>query len=259
MAEKGHCKHGEFDLIKGCPQCIAERQGEEKKSTEVYQAEPIGSSIVTETALALRPGEDIEAHGYFEEAMKCLEYAKSRVIATVEDVKVATDDLASISKLKKAMEGKKKEYLEPLRVQAEAIRETYSSLMDPIIAAERITKDKMLAFDAEQKRIRQEQERINALRLEAAKKEMELNGELSESVNLVEVAPEVPTTIRTDLGTTGLTDHWKYEVIDFVLLPDEYKVADTAMLNTIAKRHHDTKQIPGVRFYNEPIIAVRAR
>ena len=21
---KGHCKHGEFDLVEGCPQCIAE-------------------------------------------------------------------------------------------------------------------------------------------------------------------------------------------------------------------------------------------
>jgi len=48
-------------------------------------------------------------------------------------------------------------------------------------------------------------------------------------------------------------------VVDFKALPDEYKIPDTAMLNAIAKKHHDTKQIPGVRFYNEPILTVNTR
>ena len=26
--EKGHCKHGEFDLMEGCPQCMAEKMAE---------------------------------------------------------------------------------------------------------------------------------------------------------------------------------------------------------------------------------------
>lgn len=211
-----------------------------------------------ETAIALRPGEDLEAHGYYGEALKLLEYAEGRVIATVEDVKLATDDLSIISKLKKAMEGKKREYLDPLKAKAEAIRETYSSLMDPIFRADKITRDKMLSFTKEQERIRQEQEEINRKRLEAAEAEMKLTGELSESVNLVEVAPEVKR-VSTKMGTTGLRDSWKYEVVDFALLPDEYKVPDTAMLNSIAKKHHDQKQIPGVRFYNEPILAVTTR
>ncbi|MBA7684472.1 hypothetical protein ES703_92868 [subsurface metagenome] len=88
---------------------------------------------------------------------------------------------------------------------------------------------------------------------------MKLKGELTESVNLVEVAPEAPKSVSTDMGTSGMTDSWKYEVFDFALLPDEYKVPDTAMLNSIAKKHHDQKQVPGVRFFNEPFITVRAR
>lgn len=216
-------------------------------------------SETKETAVALRPGEDIEAQSYFKEAVKLLKYAEGRVIATVEDVKLANDDLNIISKLKRAMEEKRKEYLRPLREQTEAISDSYKYLMSPILEADKITRSKMLAYDVKQRCIRQEQEEINRLRMEAAQKEMELKGEITESVDLVEVMSEPPKRVSTDTGTTGMVDHWKYEVVDFALLPDSYKITDTTMLNAIAKKHHDQYPVKGVRFYNEPILAVRAR
>ena len=176
--------------------------------------EPLDRSF-NPTDLALRPGEDIEVRSYYEEAQRLLEYAEKRVIKSLEDNKGANDDLAIIAKLKKTMESKKREYLDPLRNQAEAIRETYSTLMDPIIAADKITREKMLAYSAEQNRIRLAQEEINRKRIEAAQEEMRLNGELSESVNLVDVQPEAPKRTSMEMGSTGQKDVWKWEVIDF--------------------------------------------
>ncbi|GAF94521.1 unnamed protein product, partial [marine sediment metagenome] len=85
MQEKGYCKHGEFILSEGCPQCIAER----REQSTGHAPTSIGSTTggladdplllpgePIETALALRPGEDVEAHGYFEEASRLLEYAE---------------------------------------------------------------------------------------------------------------------------------------------------------------------------------------
>ncbi len=254
---KGTCpKHKvEFILTEGCQQCLAEARLERAKASAEKDLKEAGEV----TALALRPGEDIEAHGYFTEAMKLLEYAEGRVIATVDDIKIANDDLVIIARLKKAMDSKRREYLEPLKTQVEAIRSTYDYLMLPILEADKITRGKMVAFDAEQRRKRAEQEEINRLRLEAAKKEMELKGELTESVDLVEVAPEPAKSVSTDMGSTGMVDHWKYEVIDPLLIPREYLVIDNAQLTAIAKRHHDKKPIAGIRFYNEPYIAARAR
>jgi len=229
------------------PDPNAWRTGEEEVRTE------------PETAVALRPGEDIEARNHYEEALRLLEYAEKRVIASLEDNKAASDDLTIISRLKKQMEVKKREYLDPLRVQAEAIRETYSTLMDPILAAEKLTKDKMLAYDSEQRRIRAAQEEINRKRIEAAQEEMKLKGELSESVNLVEVVPEAPKTIKTFMGTSGTKENWKWEVIDFALVPDTYKMINPAILTPTAKSYKDTRTIPGIRIYNDPIIATRAR
>lgn len=212
------------------------------------------------TEISLRTGEDIEAHRYYEQSVKLLEYAEARVIATAEDNKMANDDLTIISRMKKAMEAKKREYLDPLREKAEAVRETYSTLMDPIIAAEKLTKSKMLAYNAELERIRKAQEEINRKRIEAAQEEAVLNnGEISESVNLVEVLPEPAKKVSTDMGTSGQVAVWKYEIIDVDALPREYMMPDLVMLNAIAKKYHDQKKIAGVRFYNEPIIANRAR
>lgn len=258
MTDKGTCKkHGEFILAEGCQECIQEER--ERREAEALGEEIPVEEPVAETALALRPGEDVDTISYYGEALKLLDYAELRNIVNFEDLTLANDDLSLISKVKKAMEGKRKAYLEPLKAQTEAIRDTYNYLMAPVLKADRITRDKMLAFNQEQERRRLEQEEINRKKIELAEAEMKLKGELSQPVDLVEVTPESAKKVSTDLGTSGQTDHWIYEVFDFALLPDEYKVADSAMLNSIAKKHHDNKQIPGVRFFNEPYIANRPR
>uniref|UniRef100_A0A6H1ZR85 Uncharacterized protein n=1 Tax=viral metagenome TaxID=1070528 RepID=A0A6H1ZR85_9ZZZZ len=276
-------KHNvDFEALDGCPQCVAERMGrvrpeqremeeglnsegltlvvsEEKEATD-YERMAEESTFLNEpeTAIALRPGEDMEVHDYFEEARKLLEYAEARVIKTIDDAKLATDDLSIISRLKKAMEAKRKEALSPHEAQVKAIRDTYNYLMTPVLEAERITKEKQMAFLREQERIRREQEEINRKRMEAAQAEMKLKGELSEDVNLVEVV-EAPVKVMSDFGSSGLVDHWKVEVVDMSLLPDEYKIPDMVMLNSIAKKYHDAKKIAGVRFYNEPYLATRSK
>ncbi len=248
MNDKGTCElHGEFILADGCPGCLKD---EVRKSPE---------SPPFSVAVALRPGEDVEVRGYFEESVKLLEYAEARVIKTVEDVKLVNDDLSLIAKIKKAMDEKRKARLDPLKAQADDIRNTYTYLMTPVLHAKSIYGEKMLAYVAEQDRIRLAQEEINRKRMEAAEEEMKLKGELSESVNLVEVAAEAPKTVRTDMGTSGVTAHWTYEVFDFALLPDAYKMIDASQLSAIAKGHHDKKEVPGVRFFNKPSITTRAR
>ena len=276
----GNCKHGEFDLAEGCKECIEERQqpieqwGRSQVSGNppepLVTMEKAGETFATitesllgetapKTALVLRPGEDVEVRGYYKEAERILEYAKARVIASVEDNKAASDDLTIIARIKKSMLEKRKEYLDPVLDQAEAIRNTYTYFMMPILGAEKLTKDKMLAYSDDQCLIRAKQEEINRKRTEADEAEMKLKGELTESVNLVEVIPEPSKRVSTDMGSSGQRDNWKYEIVDLDALPREYMIPDLVMLNAIAKKYHDNKSIAGVRFYNEPIIVTRVR
>lgn len=280
----GKCKHGKFDLTDGCPQCIEERRGAgippgQDEMEDGLNAEGFtlgnrqGSATYsdpekavqyagekrreTETAVVLRPGEDAEVHAHYLEAIKALKYAKDRVIQSPEDNKAATNDLTLIAGLKKAMEKKRKEYLAPLRDQADAIRETYSTLMDPVLEADKITRDKMLAYRAEQDRIRQEQEDINRKRLEAAEAEKRLKGEVTEPVQLIDVAPQAPKATRTEMGTAAQRMVKKWELIDIAQVPDEYKILDSARITKVVKA--SIPSIAGIRIYEEAILTVKPR
>ena len=218
------------------------------------------TDFTVSTALALiKPDTDSEVMAFFETAVWLRNQANQRIITIGDDMEVATNDLSIIATTWKAMEAKRKEYLRPFRNHIEEISDAFKRLMEPIMAADKITRDKMLVYTLAQKLIRKKQEEVNRLRIEAAEKEMELKGELSESVNLVEVIPEPAKTVQSDLGTAGQRDNWKWRVIDFALVPDEYKMINPAVLTPAAKSYKDTRTIPGIEIYNEPIIAVNAR
>ena len=203
---------------------------------------------MNENALRItEPKADLEVMAFYEEAQKLLTFAQTRNIVVIEDLKPATEDLAVIARVKKGMEAKRKEYLAPFQSHVKETNEAYRALMAPIEEADNITREKMLAFNREQEERRRKQEEVNRL-----------NEELGQSDKVVEVAPAAPETTRTDIGTSGMTANWKWEVLDLTIVPDAYKVIDSSQLTAIARKHHDTKTIPGVRFYCEKTIAVRA-
>ena len=212
--------------------------------------------VEMETALTYRVGVDAEVAVHHATGLKLLEYAQSMTISTLEESKLAVSDLASIATCKKAMEAKRKEKLAPHKEQVDAIQATYKELMAPVLEAESILKNKQLVFLNEQKRIQAEQERINQQRYEAAQSEMALKGELSESVNEIEVI-EAPKTVHGAIGNSGLVDHWTFEVIDLLEVPREYLIVDQAMLSMIARKYHDQKPVKGIRFINKPYLATR--
>ena len=215
------------------------------------------NEVQAETALIkVKPELDLQVMAFYTEALELKRYAEARVIKTLEDMKPANDDLNIIRKLKKNMEARRKEYLAPFQDHVKEVNEAYKNLMEPVDIADKITADKMLAFNREQERIRREQEEINRLRMEAAQKDAALhNGEISEPVNLVEVIPEAPKRTITDIGTTGQRDNWKWEIQDITIVPREYLMVNAGMLTPIVKASKGKISIPGIRIYNEPILA----
>lgn len=119
----------------------------------------------------------------------------------------------------------------------------------------------MNAWTQEQKKKATEQEEINRLRIEAAKKEAVLNrtGEITEDLSTLQAPVHVPTLTQTDVGAFGQRANWIYEIVDFKLLPHEYWIPDHAQLQAIAKAHHDKKQVPGVIFKNVPTSQLRRK
>jgi len=132
--------------------------------------------------------------------------------------------------------------------------------MEPVIEADKITRAKWQEFTNEQALIKAKQEEINNLRIEATRKEAELSGtgEIKEETVLIPVI-EAPKRTRTEMGTASQKQNWTYEVINFALLPDDYKLPNTAALNALARSVKDSRTIAGLRIYNDPGVVVRAK
>ena len=64
----------------------------------------------------------------------------------------------------------------------------------------------------------------------------------------------VPTVKIEGVSTRQV---WKFKVVDFAKLPDEYKLANEAELGRIARTFHDSEPVPGVAFFAESILAGR--
>jgi len=213
--------------------------------------------VIQETALIhIRPDVDQKVEALYQEGIKIREWAEARVIQSDEEVKSATDDLSIIAKLKKAIEAKRVEYTGPLNDHLRTLNDFFRRFTDPLLSADKLTREKVLAYKTERERVRQEQERINRLREEAAQAEMQLKGESTEPIALVEVEEAAPVRYRTDTGTLGTTKTWKFEVVDFALLPNEYKVADLVKIRKVVTAG---VAIPGVRSWKEESLRVTTR
>jgi len=208
-----------------------------------------GTSLVL-----LNPKNDQTIITFYEQGLGLLRYAQALVIQKVEDLIPITNDLSLIAQVKKGIESSRKDYLQPFQEHIKETNDAFKTLMEPIETADTVTRGKILAFQLKQKLIREEQEKINALRLEAAKKEMELKGELTESVNLVEVIPPIPEHIRTELGTSNIVKKWEFEVVDFLILPDQYKLPDMVKIRKVITAG---ATIPGVKAWQEANLRVK--
>ena len=206
--------------------------------------------------LRIDPRQDAIVIGFYDEAKKLLDYANARVITSLDDAKLATDDLSMIAKLKKAMESKRKDYLQPFQDHVKEVNEIYKVLMQPIETADMVTRSKVLSFQREQAELKAKQEEINRLRMEAATKEAELNnGEIKESVNIIDVVT-VPTHVYADNGTLGTSKVWKFEVEDLTKIPLEYLMPDMVKIGKVVRAG---VKIPGVKSWQENSLRVNSK
>lgn len=219
---------------------------------------------MSETDIAvirISPATDPAVIEFADRARKLQNYAEKRQVLTDEDVKYATDDLSLLAGLKKNIEATRKEYVGPINDHLKAVNAAFKTITDPLDAADKNNRDKILAYKLEQRVKAEKAEEINRLRMEAARKEMELKGELTESVALVESVTVLPKTVTSDIGSSSTRLTWHAKVVDFALLPDQYKLPNQQMLDFMARQitKNGKPAVPGVEWFQEESLSVRAR
>lgn len=209
-----------------------------------------------EAVVQVSPATDEAVVKLTAEISRLLEWAKALVVQDAEGMKSATYDLTLLANLKRALEEKRKEYVSPLNDYVKQINDAFRGPTVLVAEADTITRNKILGFQKEERRKAEAAAEINRLREEAARLEMQERGELSEPVGLVEVPAPAPTRVQTEVGGLATKKTWKFEVVDFAVLPDDYKLADLVKIRRVVTAG---ASIPGVRSWHEEGLQVTPR
>ena len=205
-------------------------------------------TAITETAVVkIDPNSDVAVREFYEKALKLRTFAASLVVDSADSAKLATDTLSTIAQVKKGLKQKREEFVKPLNGHVKAVNDAFKVLSEPIEEADRTVREKVAAhLQAEQAR-REEEQRINRLRQEAAEAEARLTGAPAEPVQLIH-SPGPERTV-TESGAMGGRKIRKWRLLDIRQVPVEYLMVDNGRVTKAVKA--GIGSIPGIEIYEE--------
>lgn len=215
------------------------------------------SELMTVAYIQIAPEHDPAVIALANEAVKLMDLARARTITKPDDLAPATEDLSLIAKLRKALTEKRADYLRPIKGHIEAVNAAFSTITAPLEEADRVTRDKVKAFRAEVEARRQEAEEINRQKEELARREAAFSGTGETTVDTTPViAPAPVRQVTTDSGSTGIMKVRRWEVADFSLVPNEFKLIDAGKVTKLVKAGGS---IPGIKVWEEETVRVTTR
>ena len=202
------------------------------------------------TAIIVYPRGETPYRDFLLEVIDLVNGSTAIVVNNKADSKVATDYLGALKDRRMAIQAFKSDLLSPLRQRTTDINDAMKELLEPLEAAKKFVDGLILAFnEAEREKVRQAED------IERRKQELAA----LEGKPAPEPAPQPPQPQALTQGEhTQSGERWltKYELIDFSLVPDEWKVLDIGKVTRAVKAGGTTLEIPGIRIFKEPIIAI---
>jgi len=193
-----------------------------------------------------------------DETVAILAKAEATAIASTEDVSLATADLSLIANLKKAVEDKRKELVVPLQEYVKTINGEIKLISDPLNEADRVMRQKVLAYKAEQEAKRIEAENLARMERELAERKAKLEGTEAPPAQPATTIYRPPDLTRTEAGSSTVMKVAKWELIDKALVPEHYKIVDAAAITRAVKASKGMQAIPGIRIFFEDSLRVEA-
>ena len=183
-----------------------------------------------------------------QQSSKALEAANAITITTDEELATATDHLSKMKTVAKMIKDRKEAITRPLMEALNSARDLFKPIESNLADAERIVKNKMLAYQNEQQRIADEATAKLATRVE--------KGTMKPQTALKKMA-EVgapTTTMQGKVGSIRTSIVKRYRVIDASLLPREFLVPDMGKITEALK---SGQAVSGAEVYEEKVISAR--
>ena len=234
------------------------------ETDEELRAAEIASGVVlhhpeeqnAHAVISISPELDPRVLALAAETASILAWANNLEIKAQEDNKVATENLVFIQGLTKSLEDHRKEYTAPLNDWLKEFNAQFKTFSGPLQEATDTIKAKMIAYKRAEDEKRRQQEELERQRQALQVQEMVVEGELTTDLAPVEIQAPAPSMVRTEAGAAVGGKKWTWEVEDFALIPDDYKVTANQI---ILKAIQAGKTIPGIKATQEDTISVRPR
>ncbi len=184
-----------------------------------------------------------------QQASKALTVAQELVIDGTSGMIKATDVLSKIKSVGKMIKDRKEQITRPLMEALNSARDLFKPIEQSHAEAERVIKQKMLDYQAEQERQQEAEKARLAARVEKGTMKAET------AIKKIEDMGEVQTTTRGKVGEISTRIVRKTRITDETKIPREYLIPDMPRINEAVLKLG--KEIPGVEIVEEKVIAAR--
>jgi hypothetical protein len=214
---------------------------------------------VTTLLFSIAPLQDLEVQRMKEEVGTLIHYLDTAEVTDDASAKHASDNLSMVAKLKKALEGKRTEYVGPLRDAKDAIDQDFKDIVNPLLESDKRLRQKVATYTAEKMRVADEARRAAALAEAQRLAEIKVDedtGEVTEPETPQAPLPDKASHLtRGQVGSTGLRMKPMFEVLNPDMVPREYCCPDEKAIRAAVK--NGIVNIAGVRIWEEPDVTVR--
>lgn len=176
--------------------------------------------------------------------VKTIQAQGAQVLETAQNLEVslatqkrAIDLLSLIAEAKKQLEAKRRAAVDPLNQKVKEINAFFRNLEQPFNEADKIVRQKIVQFRAEEEQRRREEEK-----------------KLQET-NMFAIVPKLATTQRAEMGQATAHKVWEFEIEDEAQIPREYLSVDTKKIREAIKQ--GVRHIPGVRIFQTERLTIR--
>lgn len=205
-----------------------------------------------------------------QEAVSLADTARALVVNTVGEAEKASEVLSLVVDSRKRIEDWFKPLVDSAHRAHKALTTRRSEILAKFAEPELLIRGKLSAYQREQDRIRREAEAAAAAAARKAAEEAQLqqalaaeqSGDAEQAERILDAEPvpivqpvELPEPAK--LSGVSFVPVWKFEVTDFVALPNEYKAVDSAKLGKVVKALGSATNIPGVRVWPEQSVRVK--
>lgn len=181
--------------------------------------------------------------------------AKEIVVQDKDSLTTAVDFLGKIATAKKEVDSRRRFFVDPLNQQVKNINDLFRNYSDPLGEADRIVRNRVLVYQAEEaRRVAEEQQKA----LEEAKaRAEEASKHPTEEFIPINIVEEPEKTVRAGAGSATTRQVLTFKIVDPSQVPDEYKVVDEKKIAAVVKA--GVRNIPGVEIYPTSSLVITGR